>query len=254
MGIRKDITILSFRNGSANTVIGFDGSGNPIYKGAFTPATGVANGVVGLVPAPLAGQETYILSNNGWIAPAGGGGGVSGSGVAGRLAFWSGASALGSKNTLNWDDTNEILKVPTLNIARIGFAVGGSADGDMVYSAALSEAYIRINAIGVGLTRNGENILGSGVTLYALQESDRNKYVETTSSSPVTIQLPQSLSDKFGCTIVKGGSGNITLVTTGSPVGSLLATNSVITTLRGAAAVFHSSQSTNLWKAYGNLG
>ena len=40
--------------------------------GTFTPPEGATDGIQGEVPAPLIGQETYVLTATGW-APGGGG-------------------------------------------------------------------------------------------------------------------------------------------------------------------------------------
>jgi hypothetical protein len=47
------------------------------------------------------------------IAATGGGGGVSGSGTAGQVAFWDGTSSLSGENELFWDSTNKRLGVGT---------------------------------------------------------------------------------------------------------------------------------------------
>jgi hypothetical protein len=254
MGLRNDITYLQFKNATANTVLGWNASGVPFHMGAFVPATSLLAGTIGLVPAPIAGQHLHILSNAGWIPNTGGGGGVDGTGVANRLAFWTDANSLSNMAELNLDPTNKILKIGTLNLSRADIPAGGSADGDLTYYPPALDFLCLINGVGVNLTRQAENVLGSGVVLYELQESDRNKYVETTSNSPVVIQLPIARSDNFSCTIVKGGAGDITLTVTGVPAPALVATASTITTQRGAAVVYHSNNVTNVWKAYGNLG
>jgi hypothetical protein len=47
------------------------------------------------------------------IAGAGGGGGISGSGAATQVAFWTGASAISGSNNLWWDSTNNYLGIST---------------------------------------------------------------------------------------------------------------------------------------------
>ena len=75
MGLRKDATYLQFRNAVPNTALAWNASGVPYHMGVFTPATALLDGAMGLVPKPLATQQNYILSNNGWIPNTGGSGG-----------------------------------------------------------------------------------------------------------------------------------------------------------------------------------
>ena len=66
----------------------------------FTPPTGGENGIQGQVPAPLIGQENYILSANGWIAGGGGGSGtvtsVSGTGSVSGITLSGTVTSSGS--------------------------------------------------------------------------------------------------------------------------------------------------------------
>ena len=61
------------------------------------------------------GGATEVLSTDGngvlsWVANSGSGG-VTGTGVAGRVTFWTGASTVSSDNTFLWDSTNNRLGV-----------------------------------------------------------------------------------------------------------------------------------------------
>lgn len=64
------------------------------------------------------GNPSDVLQTDGndpaqlsWVANAGGGSGVTGTGVAGRVTFWTGASTVSSDNTFLWDSTNNRLGV-----------------------------------------------------------------------------------------------------------------------------------------------
>jgi hypothetical protein len=49
-----------------------------------------------------------------WVANAGGGSGITGSGVDGRVTFWTGTSTVSSDDTFLWDSTNNRLGVTFL--------------------------------------------------------------------------------------------------------------------------------------------
>lgn len=64
------------------------------------------------------GNPSDVLQTDGndpaqlsWVANAGGGSGITGSGVAGRVTFWTGTSTVSSDNTFLWDSTNNRLGV-----------------------------------------------------------------------------------------------------------------------------------------------
>jgi len=65
------------------------------------------------------GSATEVLSTDGngvlsWVANAGGGSGVTGTGVAGRATFWTGASTVSSDASFLWDSTNDRLGIGTV--------------------------------------------------------------------------------------------------------------------------------------------
>lgn len=64
MGLRTDLHINQLPVGSATKAIGYV-STSPVLFGPFTGATDIADGLFGLVPAPLAGEEDYVLKGNG---------------------------------------------------------------------------------------------------------------------------------------------------------------------------------------------
>ena len=64
------------------------------------------------------GNPSDVLQTDGndpaqlsWVANAGGGSGITGSGVAGRVTFWTGTSTVSSDDTFLWDSTNNRLGV-----------------------------------------------------------------------------------------------------------------------------------------------
>ena len=64
------------------------------------------------------GTTGQVLSKDGsnnvvWATPSGGGGSLTGSGVANRAAFWDGTSSLNYDNDFTWDNTNKRLGLNT---------------------------------------------------------------------------------------------------------------------------------------------
>ena len=67
------------------------------------------------------GNPSDVLQTDGndpaqlsWVANAGGGSGITGSGVDGQVTFWTGASTVSSDNTFLWDSTNDRLGIGTV--------------------------------------------------------------------------------------------------------------------------------------------
>jgi hypothetical protein len=89
--------------------------GTPMFNSDLT-ANRPAAGIVGRIF--IATDSPYgIFRDTGtaWdqIAGSGGGGGISGSGAATQVAFWSGTSAISGSNNLWWDSTNNYLGIGT---------------------------------------------------------------------------------------------------------------------------------------------
>lgn len=85
-------------------------------------------------------------------------------------------------------------------------------------------------------------------TTYTLVAGDENYTIEFTNASPITITLPNGLSQYFSCSIIKAGTGNITI----SATGTLESTATTIETQYSGAWVQH--KGSNVWVAYGALG
>jgi len=253
MGLRGDLIPIQLENNTPNTVIGFDGAGIPKLYGTFGFATALLAGTIGLVPAPGIGQQDYILSGNGWIvAPVGGGGGggtVTGTGTAGRIPYWDSPTNINNNANLSFDIVNSKLIVPTINLSRAALPPGGIVDGDFLYDSTNLELRARINSVWTNVTKQDEITLPVGTTAYLLTEDDRNKIIVTSAITTVTITLP-TLSAKFSCSIIKGGTGDVVLAT----AGTFTSMNNVntITSVNGLAMVYHSGG--NNWRGFGAIG
>lgn len=121
MGLRTDWKLQQLPLGTSGTVLGYNGSTTASLIGPFTGATGVANGIFGLVPQPLLGQQAMFLRGDGIWAAAGGGSGISGL-TAGRVTLSTAATTIGDSADLTFNDTTNTLSVNYLD--SIGFLTG----------------------------------------------------------------------------------------------------------------------------------
>lgn len=85
-------------------------------------------------------------------------------------------------------------------------------------------------------------------TTYTLLAADLNEVIEFTNSSPITVTLPNGLADNFSATIVRKGTGLVTI----NAAGTLQSDGNTIETQNHAAFVYHKSG--NVWTASGSLG
>lgn len=117
---------------------------------ATTPAN-LASDLVGLldlddlgdvnVGTPGVGEDGYVLQ---WdntagefnlAAPSGGGGGVSGSGSAGQIAYWTGASTIAGEADFEWDATNNRLLLGGVSPTYGSLGLPNGVAGAIVWSA-----------------------------------------------------------------------------------------------------------------------
>jgi hypothetical protein len=108
--------------GTADQVLRVNSAGTALAFGTIPIASITATGT--------AGSSTYLRGDGTWATPAGTG--VTGSGAANHVAFWSSASALTyDNNQFYWDSTNHRLgigtTVPTQKLHVVGGATGGAA-------------------------------------------------------------------------------------------------------------------------------
>lgn len=251
MALRANLLPIQFQPNTPNSYLGWDASGNSSVLGVFGGATVSVAGTVGLVKAPAAGEQLLFLRGDGIWAAAGGGGGsgtITGTGVAGRVPIWSSVTDLTNNINFTWDNTNFILKSPTINVTRTALP-GDTTAGNFLYDQATLDFRGRVDTMWTNFTKQDEIVLPAGTTTYILGESDRNKFIRTTATTTVTISLT-ALSNKFSTTIVKGGTGDV--VFTGAASFSSIGSANTIFTQEGAVTVYHAGS--NAWRGYGALG
>lgn len=127
------------------------------------------------------GSATEVLSTDGngvlsWVANAGGGSGITGSGVDGRVTFWTGTSTVSSDDTFLWDSTNNRLGVGGTTAPSHAIDVTGTN-----YYASNGTAFA-YRAIGAGEAIRIGDVDGEGVQL-ALYDNNSNEIVRVVDGS-----------------------------------------------------------------------
>jgi nitrogen fixation protein len=117
-----------------------------------TPATSLL-----LYDTDLATFQYY--SGSAW-ASLGGGGGISGSGIAGQVTYWSGTSAVTGSSNLFWDNTNGRLGIGTSS-PTAGIQINGA--NDLLYlNGAGARTTLKLGALTSGYTE----VVGNGTNFY----------------------------------------------------------------------------------------
>jgi hypothetical protein len=85
-------------------------------------------------------------------------------------------------------------------------------------------------------------------TSYTILSTDQNYIIEFTNSASITVTLPNGLANDFSATIVKKGSGNVTI----SATGTLQSQGTTIEVQHTSITVYH--KSSDVWTAFGSFG
>lgn len=143
---------------------------NNIINQRGTPAfnsNAIANRpAAGYVGRIFISTDTFVIQrDNGatWDNLGGGGGGITGSGAAGQVTFWTGASAVSGDDGLFWDNTNKRLGIntvtPGVRLDIHGAGVIGQLNGTGTNNAYLDFQNAGTTQWRVGNTYNGGNRL-----------------------------------------------------------------------------------------------
>lgn len=132
---------------------------------AFNSNTFANRPAAGYVGRIFISTDTFVIQRDngtGWDS-LGGGGGISGSGAAGQVTFWTGASAVSGDNAIFWDNTNKRLGLGTTTPGT-RLDVHGTGVIQQLNGTTTNNAYLDFQNAGttqwrVGNTYNGGNRL-----------------------------------------------------------------------------------------------
>jgi hypothetical protein len=136
--------------------------GTPAFN-SNTLANRPAAGYVGRI---FISTDTFVIQrDNGttWDNIGGGGGGISGSGAAGQVTFWTGASAVSGDNAFHWDNVNKRLGLGTI-APGVRLDIHGTGVLQQLNGTTTNNAYLDFQNAGatqwrLGNTYNGGNRL-----------------------------------------------------------------------------------------------
>jgi hypothetical protein len=107
------VTLGKMANLAANSIIG-NNTGSPATPLALTTAQTTAmldvftSSLKGLAPASGGGTTNFLRADGTWAAPSGGGGGLSGSGTANEIAYFTASTTLASLTTATYPSLTEL--------------------------------------------------------------------------------------------------------------------------------------------------
>jgi hypothetical protein len=106
--------------------------------------------------------DTFVIQRDngtGWDS-LGGGGGISGTGAAGQVTFWTGASAVSGDNGLFWDNTNRRLGINTVTPG-VRLDIHGTGVIAQFNGTTTNNAYLDFQNAGTSKWRIGNNYNGA---------------------------------------------------------------------------------------------
>jgi len=139
--------------------------------------------------------EIYRDNGTGWDLLGGGGGTITGSGTATQVAYFTGASAIGSSSNLFWDATNSRLGIATATPgSRLDVHAPGTVGtfiAELNATNAIGNTYLQFKYQGTNTWRIG-NTYNAGNNFYALHNSvlnvDALRILATTNIASFTAQ------------------------------------------------------------------
>ena len=135
---------------------------------AFNSNTAANRPAAGYVGRIFISTDTFVIQrdNGSTWDNLGGSGSITGSGAAGQVAFWSGASAVSGDNTLFWDNTNKRLGLGTATPG-VRLDVHGTGVLQQLNGTTTNNAYLDFQNAGTTNWRFG-NTYNAGSPLFQL--------------------------------------------------------------------------------------
>jgi len=133
--------------------------------------------------------DTFVIQrDNGttWDSLGGGGGGITGSGTAGQVTFWSGASAVSGDNGFFWDNTNKRLGINTITPG-VRLDIHGTGVIAQFNGTTTNNAYLDFQNAGTTQFRIGNDYNGGANTFNIFNNSLSDYSIAVVKSNGLTI-------------------------------------------------------------------
>ena len=149
---------------------------NQLGTPAFNSNTLANRPAAGYVGRIFISTDTFVIQRDngtGWDSLGGGGGGISGSGAAGQVTFWTGASAVSGDNAIFWDNTNKRLGLGTA-APGVRLDIHGTGVIQQLNGTGTNNAFLDFQNAGTSRFRIGNNYNGAAHTFEIFNNSLSN--------------------------------------------------------------------------------
>lgn len=160
--------------------------GTPAFN-SNTIANRPAAGYVGRI---FISTDTFVIQrDNGVSWDNIGGGGITGSGAAGQVAFWTGASAQGGDNAIFWDNTNKRLGLGTTTPG-VRLDIHGTGVIQQLNGTTTNNAYLDFQNAGTTQWRVGNNYNGGNRLFQVIDQVGTVNSILINSSNQIGFNMP----------------------------------------------------------------
>ncbi len=160
--------------------------GTPAFN-SNTLANRPAAGYVGRI---FISTDTFVIQRDngtGWDNI--GGGGISGTGAAGQVTFWTGASAVSGDNLFHWDNTNKRLGLGTA-APGVRLDIHGTGVIQQLNGTGTNNAYLDFQNAGTTRWRIGNNYNGAAPLFQIIETTNNVNALTINNAAQVGINLP----------------------------------------------------------------
>jgi len=136
--------------------------------------------------------DTFVIQrDNGttWDSLGGGGGGITGSGAAGQITFWTGVSAVSGDNGLFWDNTNKRLGINTITPG-VRLDIHGTGVVAQFNGTTTNNAYLDFQNAGTSQFRIGNTYNGGNRLFQVIDQVATRNNILINSSGQFGINMP----------------------------------------------------------------